>query len=150
VGAPLATQARWIEQSLYLFWKAGASTAINFEIRDSNKRPDVHAGFQSAPYFIDGTPKPSLTAFSFPFVAERIDKRTLRAWGRAPEGGTLNIQRQQGSRWVRIKKLQVGQGAVFVTKLRFSAKKAKKPLPFPAAALRATVGGSQSLVWQQS
>jgi hypothetical protein len=38
VGAPLATQARWIEQSLYLFWKAGASTAINFEIRDSNKQ----------------------------------------------------------------------------------------------------------------
>ena len=32
VGAPLLTQARWIEQSMYLFWKAGASAAISFQI----------------------------------------------------------------------------------------------------------------------
>ena len=50
VGAKLATQARWLEQSLYLFWKAGASLAVNFEIADNNARPDVHAGFQSGVY----------------------------------------------------------------------------------------------------
>ena len=42
-----------------------------------------------------------------------------------------------------IKQLQVSKGAVFLTELRSSG-------PFPAAALRATVGASQSLVWQQS
>jgi hypothetical protein len=139
VGAPLATQARWIEQSLYLFWKAGASTAINYQIGDTNDLLNVRAGFQSGPYFIDGQPKPSLTAFRFPFVTERLDTQTLSAWGRAPEGGTLRIQQQQGSKWVTIKQLKVSKGAVFLTQLRSSGQ----------TALRATVGASQSLVWQQ-
>ena len=143
VGAPLDVQAAWIEQSLYLFWKAGASAAVNFQVGDTADRPTVHAGFQSGAYFSNGQPKPSLTAFRFPFVTERIDQQTLRAWGRAPEGGTLSIQRQQGAGWVTIKELQVSKGAVFLTELRSSG-------PFPAAALRATVGASQSLVWQQS
>jgi Cellulase (glycosyl hydrolase family 5) len=141
VGASLGVQARWIEQSLYLFWKAGASAAVNFEISDITARPDVHAGYQSGVYFRDGRPKPSLTAFRFPFVTERIDKRRVRAWGKAPEGGTLRIQRQKGTGWVTIKKLQVSKGAVFLTKLRSSGKQRKKPL-------RATVGASQSLVWK--
>ena len=140
VGAKLAVQARYIEQSLYLFWKAGASTAINFEIRDSADRPDVHAGLQSGIYFLDGRPKPSLTAFKFPFVTERTSRSTLQAWGKAPESGKLLIQRQQGSRWVTLRKLQVGKGSVFVTKLKLAGKQR----------LRATVGSSQSLVWKQA
>jgi hypothetical protein len=140
VGAPLDVQARWVEQTLYLFWKAGASAAINFQIGDTTDLPDVHAGFQSGVFFSNGQPKPALTAFRFPFVTERIDQRTLRAWGRAPEGGTLSIQRQQGADWVTIKELKVSKGAVFLTELRSSGK----------TALRATVGASQSLVWLQS
>jgi len=143
VGAPADVQAAWIEQSLYLFWKAGASAAINFAIQDSTLYPVTRNGYQSGLYFLDGSPKPALTAFRFPFVTERIDAQTLRAWGKAPEGGTLSIQRQQGADWVTIKQLQVSKGAVFDTELRSSG-------PFPATALRATVGASQSLVWQQS
>jgi hypothetical protein len=139
-GSPLLEQARWIEQSMYLFWKAGASVAVNFVIRDSSSRPDVRAGLQSGVYFQDGSPKPSLTAFRFPFVTERINKRTLRAWGKAPEAGKLKIQRQRGSRWLTVKKLQVGKGTVFLTKLRLSGKQK----------LRATVGSSTSLVWKQA
>ena len=142
VGAPLDVQAAWLEQSLYLFWKAGASAAINFAIRDSTLYPVTRNGYQSGLYFLDGSPKPALTAFRFPFVTERINGETLRAWGKAPAGGTLSIQRQQGAAWVTIKELQVSKGAVFDTELRSSG-------PFPAAALRATVGASQSLVWQQ-
>jgi hypothetical protein len=41
---------------------------------------------------------------------------------------------------VTIKQLQVSKGAVFLTDLGLSG----------TAALRATVGASQSLVWQQS
>src|SRR5512143_2961893 len=37
-GASLDVQARWIEQSLYLFWKAGANVAVNFEIGDITSR----------------------------------------------------------------------------------------------------------------
>ncbi len=44
VGAPLGVQARWIEQSLYLFWKAGARRGGQLQVGDINARPDVHAG----------------------------------------------------------------------------------------------------------
>jgi hypothetical protein len=157
VGATLDVQAAWIEQSLYLFWKAGASAAINFAIQDTTLYPVTRNGYQSGLYFLNGQPKPALTAFRFPFVTERINKRKVRAWGRAPEGGTLLIQRQQGATWVTIKELQVSKGAVFLTKLWSSGKKRKKGKkgkkrrrPFPATTLRATVGASQSLSWYQS
>lgn len=140
VGASLNTQARWIEQSLYLFWKAGASAAINFEISDSTARANVHAGLQAGVYFADGRPKPSLTAFRFPFVGQRIDRRTVEAWGKAPAAGQLLIQRQQGASFVTIKKLQVTKGGVFDTTLKLRGKQR----------LRATVGSEQSLVWTQS
>ena len=140
VGANLATQARWIQQSMYLFWKAGASVAINFQLDDALDRPNVHAGFQSGIYFNDGRAKPSVTAFSFPFVTDRINSKTLFAWGKAPESGKLLIQRQQGSSWRTVKKLQVSKGSVFTTKLSLPGKQR----------LRATVGSSKSLVWKQA
>jgi hypothetical protein len=139
-GAKLATQARWIQQSLYLFWKAGASKAFNFVIGDVPVRPTVHAGFQGGVYFQDGRPKPSLTAIRFPFVTDQISKRNLRAWGKAPESGKLVIQRRQGSRWATVKKLRVSKGAVFLTNLKLSGKQR----------LRAIVGNSRSLVWKQT
>jgi cellulase (glycosyl hydrolase family 5) len=140
VGAPLAVQARWIEQSLYLFWKAGASLAINFQIADGPDRPNVHAGFQSGVYFADGRPKPSLTAFKFPFVTERRNSKTLNAWGKAPAAGKLLIQRRQGARWITVKKLKVAKGAVFTAKLSLQGKQS----------LRASVAGQKSLVWKQA
>jgi hypothetical protein len=139
-GAPLQTQARWIEQSMYLFWKAGASAAISFQIADSTLRSNERAGLQAAPYFRDGQSKPSLTAFKFPFVTERINMQKLKAWGKAPEAGQLRIQRQQGNRWRNVKKLQVTKGGVFLTTLKLSGKQR----------LRATVGSSQSIVWKQA
>jgi hypothetical protein len=137
-GASLLTQARWIEQSMYLFWKAGASAAISFQIADSTLRPTVRAGLQAGIYFNNGQPKPSLTAFRFPFVTERIDKRTLRAWGKSPEAGKLKIQRKRGG-WKTVKKLNVGKGSVFSTKLKLSGKQK----------LRAVVAGNQSILWKQ-
>jgi hypothetical protein len=139
VGAAPLTQARWIAQTLYLYWKAGADTAINFQIRDSTQYPNTHNGFQSGLYFLDGSAKPGLIAFRFPFVTERLNETTLTAWGRAPEAGALSIQRQQGPRWKTVKRLQVGKGAVFLTRLRLSGNQR----------LRATAGGSTSIVWRQ-
>jgi hypothetical protein len=140
VGAPLLRQARWIEQSLYLFWKAGADTAINFAVRDSTLFPVTRNGYQSGLFFLEGTPKPALTAFRFPFVTERINQRTIQAWGKAPEGGQLLIQRKRGARFPTVKRLNVGAGQVFLTKLRLTGKQQ----------LRATAGSSTSLVWNQA
>jgi hypothetical protein len=138
-GAPLLTQARWIEQSLYFFWKAGADTAFNFVIGDTSFRPTVHAGFQGGAYFQDGRPKPALTAFQFPFVTQALNRSTLEAWGKAPAAGKLLIQRKQGG-WKTIKKLRVGQGATFVTRLKLSG----------SQLLRAKIGPTTSLTWKQT
>jgi hypothetical protein len=139
-GAPLGLQARWTEQAMYLAWQDGASAFINMLIRDTGTGPhDGKGGADSGIFFVNGQPKPSYTAFRFPFVTERIDKRRLRAWGKAPEAGKLRIQRQRGARWVTVKKLQIGNGAVFLTKLRLRGKQR----------LRATVAGNQSLVWRE-
>jgi hypothetical protein len=138
-GAKLATQARWIEQSLYLFWKAGADTAFNFMIGDTDFRPNVRAGFQSGAYFQDGRPKPALTAFKFPLVADRLNRTRLLVWGRSPESGSLVIQRRAGGKWKRVRRIGVGQNSVFLTKLRATG----------TQRLRAKVGSSTSLTWKQ-
>ena len=97
VGAPLDVQAAWIEQSLYLFWKAGASAANNFQIGDTTDRPDVHAGFQSGVFFGNGQPKPALTAFRFPFVTERINNECCAPGAGLPRGDAANSATAGGS-----------------------------------------------------
>jgi hypothetical protein len=138
LGASLGQQARRIEQSLYLFWKAGANTAINLVIGDSDHLQNLRSGYQSGPYFQDGRPKPALTAFQFPFVTSQINRTTLEAWGKAPEAGDLLIQRRQGG-WHTIRTLRVGKGSVFDTRLKLAGKQQ----------LRAKVGGSTSLIRKQ-
>jgi hypothetical protein len=137
-GFPLGRQARWIEDALYQAWKDGASVVVNLEIRDSPSGPhDALAGADSGIFFADGRPKPSYTAFSFPFVADRNSRRVIRAWGKAPAGGKLVIQRKRGKRWVATKKLRVRPGQVFLTRLRITGR----------PRLRAVVAGNRSLTW---
>jgi hypothetical protein len=139
-GSPLGRQARWIEQAMYLAWKDGASAVINLEIRDSTSGPhDQRGGADSGIFFTDGRPKPSYTAFRFPFVTDRVNRRVIRAWGKAPAGGELVIQRKRGKRWLAVKRLGVRQGQVFLTKLRMSGRQR----------LRAVVAGNRSLSWSQ-
>jgi hypothetical protein len=127
-------QARRIEESLYLYWKGGARVAIMLQIRDA----DAYFTGGTGLYFEDGTPKPALTAFRFPFVAERVSGARTRAWGRAPAAGRLAIERRSGGGWRTIKKLNVKRGSVFNTKIRVKGK----------AKLRARLGADRSLVWR--
>jgi hypothetical protein len=139
-GMSPSRQARAVEQSLYLFWKAGAAVAINLEIRDAPFLPSDPLGTnQSGLYYVDDTPKPSLTAFSFPFVTQRLSKTRVLAWGKAPIGGPLSIERRTRGTWRSVARLTPGAGAVFSRKLRFRGK----------AVLRATVGAQSSLPWAQ-
>jgi hypothetical protein len=139
-GRSLGAQARAIEDSFYQAWKDGASAVINLTIRDY---PGASSGQQdgsaSGIFFADGRPKPSYTAFRFPFVTDRKNRRTVRAWGKAPAGGKLVIQRKRGKRWRAVRKLRVRQGQVFLTKLRLGG----------SSRLRAVVAGNRSLSWTQ-
>jgi hypothetical protein len=137
-GSPPGRQARWIEDALYQAWKDGASVVINLAIRDF-RIIGLQAGTGSGIFFEDGRPKPSYTAFRFPFVTDRVNRRLVRAWGKAPAGGKLVIQRKRGKRWQALKKLRVRQGQVFLTKLRLSGR----------PRLRAVVAGNRSLTWAQ-
>ena len=127
-------QAHRIEESLYLYWKGGASVAIMLQIRDGEAYYTGGTGL----YFQDGTPKPALTAFRFPFVADRLSGARTRAWGRAPVAGKLLIERRSGSGWRTIKRLNVKRESVFNTQVRVKGK----------AKLRARIGADQSLVWR--
>ena len=134
-GVSLRTQARYLEQSFYLLWKQGVQAVIWFEIRDA--QPD---GINPIPtcgvYFRDGRPKPSLQAYRFPFVTERLSKTRLRAWGIAPSSGSVSIL--AGKHHVRT--LRAGASRVFVGTIHLRGR----------ARLRAVQGSESSLTWRQS
>jgi hypothetical protein len=133
-------QARWLEQAIYLLWKQGARVVIYQGIRDTAYHPDVFDELSgSGIYFKDGSPKPALTAFRFPFVVSRVKGRRLIAWGRAPVGGKLVIKSRARRRWRLVRSLRLEAGAVF---------KAKLPRE-PGRRLRADIGGERSLVWRR-
>ena len=139
-GSPLQRQARWLEQSLYLLWRAGASAAVNLFIRDQSAvSSDLLDGSGSGIYFTNEQAKPSSIAFRFPFVADRRNKKTLVVWGKAPAAGRLSIQRRARHRWVNARRLKVKRGAVFAVRLRLEG----------SQPLRGSVAGVRSLVWKQ-
>jgi hypothetical protein len=135
-GPPLPIHARYVEESLYLWWKDGASTVLNYLIRDLD---DVSGDFPGASgvFFADGTPKPAFDAFRFPFVADRLSKGKVRAWGKSPATGQLEIQLEGSDGWQTVKTLSVTEGAVFTTNLRIRG----------GATLRAVIGSDVSLPW---
>jgi hypothetical protein len=133
LGVSPAKQARYLAQALYLLYKQGAKVVINLSLEDPPSGKPVAAGV----LFADGSPKPSFEGFRFPFVTERRG-RGLRAWGKAPATGRLEIQRRQDG-WRTVKSLDVVAGRVFSARLALRGRQR----------LRAVVGTEQSLPWNQ-
>lgn len=144
-----AKQAKFIEQAILQLFDQGAKVVINFPIVDrpgalacrvsdpslGGCRFDTQAGL----FFQDGRAKPSLTAFSFPLVTHRKNKRQVNVQGKAPRAGKLVVQRAKGRRWVAVKRRKVNAGQTFSFVVRQHGK----------AKFRAKVGGARSLVWHQ-
>jgi hypothetical protein len=131
-----ATQAKWLEEAFYIFWHEGVSTALWYLVRDQT--PPYSQNYFSGVYFRNGTPKPSLTAYRFPFVIMTPTGGKPQAWGIAPAGGTVKVQLKSSHGWKIVKSVHAGAGMVF---------------DFSAASLahghyRATVSGQTSLVWK--
>jgi hypothetical protein len=139
-GIPIAEQARWYEQDLYLFWQQGASVAICLQVRDAPPGRSYASSLQAGTYFLDGSPKPSRTAMRFPFVAHRTGPFEVKAWGIAPRAGQVKIQALRDGGWKTLATARAGgAGRPFtqtVKLLRF-------------AKLRARIGGETSLAWSQ-
>lgn len=131
----LATQARWLEQSFFVFWRQGVDTVVWYLLRDQ-PGADYASSYFSGVYFHNGRPKPSRQAFRFPFVVMSFRGPTV-AWGISPRTGTVEIQRLKSARWRTVLRLHSRAGAVFVH-------------PVPAewhGRFRAQVGGQKSLTW---
>jgi hypothetical protein len=123
-------QARYIQESMFLFWRDGAKVAIYLPMVDS-------AGFDAGLFGQDGSPRPASRAFAFPFVVDEARSGSPRAWGRAPAGGRLRIEGRRKGTWRRVEAFRVRAGEVFSERLS----------PNAPARLRASVGAEQSLGW---
>jgi hypothetical protein len=136
-GLSLSQQARYVAQSLSLVWKAGARVAINYEVCDPpDDDPDgnlLHTGL----FLRDCSPKPSATAFRFPFVLDRRSKSKVFVWGKAPAGGKLAIERKSKNGWRKVASVKTKKNKVFTTTMTARGK----------GKYRASVGPETSLVW---
>lgn len=147
-GVPAATQARWLEQSFELLWRGGVSTAMWYQIVDAPPIPSYADSYQSGTYLLDGRPKPSATAFRFPFVqvgsihASQGGPTGSRAlmWGKAPDAGKVTIEARSRGRWKPLRALTPGATGVFEAHL--SVRRGEP--------LRARQGDEASLPWSVS
>ncbi len=135
----LEKHGRWVEETLYLLWKAGVSTAIYYQLRDDKldpQRPDQ--SLQIGLFLEGGAAKPAATAFRFPFLTHG-GSGGVRAWGKAPAGGKLRIERKTKGGWRKVGGQKVRPGEVFTERLKVGGR----------AQLRARVAGLKSLIWKQ-
>jgi hypothetical protein len=125
-------QARWLEESFYVFWHEGVNTAIWYLVRD-NPGHNYKYDYFSGVYYYDGKPKPSFTAYRFPFVV-----MNSTAWGISPVAGKLAVQRKQGGSWHTIFHEKIKADGVFAHPVSSKL----------TGDFRATVSGQSSLVWK--
>jgi hypothetical protein len=142
LGADLQTHAHWVEQALYMLWKQGASTVVQYEIRDPAYDPNIPARQQvtSGFYMNNGIRKPAYTAWRFPFVTHRETRTNVGVWGKSPATGTLKIQRSRPGGWQTIQTMSIKAGQVFTSSVRVSG----------PADLRGQITGVSSLPWHQN
>jgi hypothetical protein len=113
---PVKLQARWTAEAMYVMWKAGISMVTWLDIRD---HPYPANAVQSGLYYAGPTlakdkPKPTLTAFRFPFVAYQ-KKHGIFVWGRTPWGkpGRVVLYQSTTGRWRQRASLTANQYGIF-------------------------------------
>jgi hypothetical protein len=117
LGVPLGLHARWVAESLYRMWSAGVTLATWWRLRDD---PLIRTPYQSGlwarggPSLTSDRPKPSMTAFRFPFVAYRTT-RGVFVWGRTPSErpGRALVERRSNGRWRPVATVRTDGGGVF-------------------------------------
>jgi hypothetical protein len=139
-GVPIAQQAHWLEQSLFVLWGQGVNTVLWYQLVDSPPIPSYAATYQAGLYYLNGTPKPAAQAFRFPFVTKRLNRGQVEAWGRAPAAGRLAIEMLRGATWTVVRRLSVRADQVFLPTLAIRG----------AQVFRAQLGGQTSLTWTQA
>lgn len=121
---PVKLQSRWTAEALHVMWKAGITLVTWLDLRD---HPYPKSPVQSGLYYRGATlaqdkPKPTLTAFRFPFVAYRQKGGRILVWGRTPWGkpGKVVVEQRKKSRWKRRAVLATNRYGIFSKKIRGS------------------------------
>jgi hypothetical protein len=132
------TAALWQEETYYLLAHSGVTAVLWWQLADTSPFdgwPDA-----SGEFLASGKPKPSATAFRFPFVTKRITPGKVQIWGRAPQAGQLTVQERYQGNWLPVARFQVSALEVFQGDLNLTG----------SALFRAKVGKYTSLVWPQT
>ncbi len=92
VGVPPLTQAAWLTRADEIAWlDPRVANLTQYVWRDEPVYRSSHgkdySGWQSGVFYADGTAKPSLTAFRFPFLVKRGRGRSATIWGQVRPGG---------------------------------------------------------------
>jgi hypothetical protein len=110
-GDPPLTAARYVDYSMYLFWKNGISLVIWQTLADITAGPNPGGGLETAA----GVPKPDMTAFSFPFIASVGRHHKGYGWGKAPvrQKVTVFVSHLVKGKWHRVAKARTDGYGVF-------------------------------------
>ena len=141
-AVPVALQARWTAEALYRMWQSGVTLVCWWLLRDEPYPADA---FQSGLYYAGATvagdrPKPTLTAFRFPFVAE-LRGAGYDLWGRTPtsRSGLVTIEEKRVGGWQRIGVVRADAQGMFFTRWSTSTR---------TGFVRARFGDSSTLAFQ--
>jgi hypothetical protein len=137
-GVSTGTQARWLDEAMYLFWQQGVSAAVWYLVRDQEATCQPTITYCSGLYQFNGNTKPAFEAYRFPLVIWPSGS-SAQLWGIAPRSGKLVVQRQNGRSWKTVYTFHVSTGAVFTKKVPASLR----------GKFRGVVGGETSVVWSR-
>lgn len=130
-----ASQARYLALAFYELWRQGVSHIFWYTLRDPPEPPNSY--YDAGLYYYDGTAKPAVAAYSFPFVALRLAPGHLTIWGRAPHAGAVSIQKLTPHGWRQATVLGSTRGGIFYAVRKLGS----------ATRWRAVSGGATSPVW---
>jgi hypothetical protein len=123
-GLSAIEQARYLAGAVYVLWRQGVSAMIWWNLRDDapgrGYRYTLQSGvFQRGLTVAQDIPKPSLTAFRFPFAAYRQyvnfrGRGSAKLWGMAPAPGPVTLQRQASNgKWMGMGSVRAADDHVF-------------------------------------
>lgn len=134
-AVPMGTWERWMQEAFYELWSEGVDAIAWYLLVDQPCVPSCADSYQSGVYYVNGSPKPGLSAFRFPFVVRPRSHRKTLVWGISPEAGTVLVQRLSTHGWRTVARFRVGAHGVFTRTLRVGGH----------PSMRAVVGGETSL-----
>lgn len=133
-GVPLATQARWLSQTVRNLQRAGIDTIVWFNIRDQAPVPSYAESYQSGTFYRDGMPKPSARAFALPFTVDRVGSRAA-IWVRTPlPRQVVRVEERRAGRWRARVRLRSDRNGIV-----------RRSVSGPRRPLRVTAGDRTSL-----